>query len=114
MRIVTSRIALVTRYVLYHFLVLPLLPIVLLFYFSLFSNRFVSISNKPLLTEFHRCVRTYAWIRRFLSNAKRPVSDRELSETLLSLEIDQTFSLFITFAQKESFSETFSQLNNCT
>ena len=52
MRIVTSRITLVTRYVLYHFLVLPLLPVVLLFYFSLFWNRFVSISNKPLLTEF--------------------------------------------------------------
>ena len=28
----------------------------------------------------------------------------------MSLEIDQTFSLFITFAQKESFCEAFSQL----
>ena len=53
MRIVTSRITLVTRYVLYHFLVLPLLPVVLLFYFSLFSNHYVSISNKPLLAEIN-------------------------------------------------------------
>ncbi len=63
-------------------------------------------------SSLHHCVRIYTWVRRFLSNARKCVSDRELSKTLHLSEIEQTHSLFISLAQQESFPEIFSQLKS--
>ncbi len=59
--------------------------------------------------SLHHCVRIYTWVRRFLSNARKCVSDREISKTLHLSEIEQTHFLFISLAQQESFPEIFSK-----
>ena len=64
-----------------------------------------SIIDPNRFSSFQRLVRVTGWVRRFLSNCKRPNENREKSRTLRAQELQQAETYWFKRTQSEAFSD---------